>query len=105
MISISTYRMNDKSQVEFPCEWEGSYQWHTFSEWSDISGVNRNTIKTRFYSGKTDRQCLGLDYIPPGCNPKGRFRRCVNDTKPKSCISDREPGTHNNTMQMWACRL
>lgn len=78
--AIDNYRKNDAGRVEFPCEWKGELVWATFGRWAALTGIHRNTIKTRFYSDRTARQCIGLDKIIP----------VARDRKPQTSQASKE---------------
>jgi hypothetical protein len=86
-------RINGKGRpvVKFPCDYEGERRWHTFTEWSKLTGVNRETIKTRYFNDRTARQCIGLDKIP------FETKRQIEVKKQKSY----DPGLANSFLLGW----
>ncbi len=53
-----------KEPQGFEFEWEGVTKFRSFSQWSQLTGIHRSTIKARLDRGLSKRQCLGLDRVP-----------------------------------------
>jgi len=69
-----------KGNRMFTCIWGDEVCTYNLTQWARLTGIHRNTIKTRYYARRTPEQCVGLDKITPA----------VKNPTPRTSIKDRE---------------